>query len=100
MKNNLNKIFIRFYRKSSKSHLEISPLLSEIIVGLMLGDLYAEKLKVNSNTRLQFKQSNLNKDYIFHLYSFFEDYCNSKPKVTTSFEKRPGRKEIYMSIKF
>jgi len=27
--------------------------LEEIIIGLMLGDLYAEKIKQNTNTRLQ-----------------------------------------------
>ena len=57
--------------------------LEEIIIGLMLGDLYAEKRTVNSNTRLQSKQSIKNKAYIEHLYSIFKDYCVSEPKITT-----------------
>jgi hypothetical protein len=72
MKNNVNKVFARFYRVSAKSNLELSPELSEVIIGLMLGDLYAEKKNLNSNTRLQFKQSNKNKDYIDHLYNLFK----------------------------
>lgn len=66
----------------------------------MLGDLYAERIKPQSNTRLQFKQSNKNKVYIDHLFFLFKDYCNSKPKITSSVEERPGKKELNVSIKF
>jgi hypothetical protein len=100
MTNNINQILVRFYRKSAKFDLELSSALEEIIIGLMLGDLFAEKIKQNSNTRLQFKQSIKNKVYIDHLYSLFKEYCNSEPKVTSSIEKRPGKKEINVSIKF
>jgi hypothetical protein len=98
MTNNINQILVRFYRKSAKFDLELSTDLEEIIIGLMLGDLFAEKRKQNSNTRLQFKQSNKNKVYIDHLYSLFKEYCNSEPKVTSSIEKRPGKKELNISI--
>ena len=100
MKNNLNQIIVRFYRKSAKFYLELKPELEEIIIGLLLGDLFAEKNKPNSNTRLQFKQSNKNRVYIDHLYSLFKEYCQSEPKITSSIEKRVGRKEINVSIKF
>jgi hypothetical protein len=42
-KNNLNKIFVRFYRKSSKFDLTLNNELEEIIIGLLLG--FAEKRK-------------------------------------------------------
>jgi LAGLIDADG DNA endonuclease family len=100
MKNTMNKIFIRSYRKSSKFDLELSLELQEIIVGLMLGDLFAEKRKENSNTRLQFKQSIVNKDYIDHLYSIFKEYCGSEPVIMSSFDNRPSKNKIYSSIKF
>ena len=100
MKTNINQILIRFYRKSTKFNLKLNLELEEIIIGLMLGDLFAEKAKPTSNTRLQFKQSNKNKEYIDHLYSLFKDYCNSEPKVTSSIDNRPGKKEINVSIKF
>lgn len=83
MKNNFNKIFIRLYRKSAKFHLELSFELEEIIIGLMIGDLFAEKRNPNSNTRLQFKQSRKNKDYIDHLYSLFKEFSGSEPKITS-----------------
>ena len=100
MKNNINQILVRFYRKSAKFDLVLNIELEEIIIGLMLGDLFAEKIKQNSNTRLQFKQSIKNKVYIDHLYSLFKEYCNSEPKITSSIEKRSGKKELNVSIKF
>ena len=103
MKNNNNfgrRTFVRYYRKSTKYDLELNAYLIEIIIGLMLGDLFAEKRNPNSNTRLQFKQSIKNKVYIEHLYSIFKDYCNSEPKITTSIDQRPGKKDLNISIKF
>nr|YP_010846140.1 LAGLIDADG homing endonuclease [Cyathus stercoreus]WEV87327.1 LAGLIDADG homing endonuclease [Cyathus stercoreus] len=96
----MKKKLVRFYRTSSKSKLELLPELEENLIGLMLGDLHAERIKPTSNTRLQFKQSIKNEAYILHLYSIFKDYCNSEPKITTSIEKRINKKEINTSIKF
>ena len=45
MKQNINKNLIRSYRKSVKFHLDLSSELEDIIIGLMLGDLFAEKKK-------------------------------------------------------
>lgn len=100
MKNNINFMLVKSYRTSVKYDLELNAELKEIIIGLMLGDLFAEKRNPNSNTRLQFKQSVKNKVYIDHLYSIFKDYCNSEPKVTSSRDKRPGKKDLNISIKF
>ena len=100
MKNNINLMFVRFYRKSSKYDLELNADLKEIIIGLMLGDLFAEKRNPNSNTRLQFKQSIKNQVYVDHLFSMFKEYCNSEPKITSSYDNRPGKKEFNVSIKF
>ncbi len=100
MKNNINLKLVRFYRKSAKYNLELSTDLKEIIIGLMLGDLFAEKINPNSNTRLQFKQSIKNKVYIDYLYNIFKEYCNSEPKETYSIDKRPGKKELNVSIRF
>lgn len=100
MRNNINLRLLRFYRKSSKYNLELNAELKEIIIGLMLGDLFAEKINSNSNTRLQFKQSVKNKLYIDHLYSLFKNYCNSEPKITSSIDNRLGKKKLNLSIKF
>ena len=63
---------VRYYKKSAKFNLNLTTELEEIIVGLMLGDLFAEKISIKSNTRLQFKQSSKNRKYIDHLYSLFK----------------------------
>ena len=98
--NNITSVIYRYYRKSANYDLELNIELKEIIIGLMLGDLFAEKRNPNSNTRLQFKQSIKNKVYIEHLYSIFKDYCNSEPKITSSIDKRPNKKDLNISIKF
>lgn len=97
MKNNIIK---RFYRKSSKYDLVLSPLQNEILIGLMLGDLTAERRNINSNTRLHFKQSLKNKDYIDHLYEIFKDFCGSLPKTMSKFDSRPNKMKTYEAIKF
>jgi hypothetical protein len=94
------RLLKREYRKSVKYNFTLDIVLQEIIVGLMLGDLYAEKTKLNSNTRLQFKQSIKNKAYIDHLYSLFKNYCFSPPKINHLLDKRPDKKEFNNSIKF
>jgi hypothetical protein len=98
-KNNVIKN-LRFYRKSAKHNLVLTTELEEVIIGLILGDVYAEKRNCNSNTRLQFKQSIKNKVYIDHLYSLFKEYCNSEPKSTVSLDTREGKKLENISIKF
>lgn len=100
MKNNINKVLSRFYRVSTKSNLELNQELSEVVVGLLLGDLHAERKNLNSNTRLQFKQSVKNKDYIVHLFGLFKEYCGSEPKALTWFDNRPNKNKTYESIKF
>ena len=96
---NLNFI-IRNYRTSKKAHLELSNELNEVIIGSMLGDLTAEKPSLNSNTRLQFKQSLKNRLYIEHLYLLFQEFCGSKPLIMSKFDNRPNKMKEYSSIKF
>src|ERR1700690_2605216 len=77
MKN--NKINQKLTR-SEKLNLTLTTELEEILFCLMLGDLHAERKNSNCNTRMQFKQSIKNKDYIEHLYLLFNLYCGSKPE--------------------
>ena len=96
---------VRQYRKSAKYDFTFSIELEEIIIGLMLGVLYAEISKKSSNARpregaLEFKQSAKNKAYVDHLYALFKNYCNSPPKVTTTLDLRPGKKELKDLLNF
>jgi len=53
---------------------------SQNLVGLLLGDLWAEKR--GDNTRFRFKGI-CHKDYLFHLYELFADFCPQIPKNQT-----------------
>ena len=72
--------FVRNYRTSIKKNLNLAPHLTDILFGLMLGDLYAERKTNRNNTRLQFNQTSKHRRYIEHLYNLFIDYVGSKPK--------------------
>lgn len=90
----------RYYRTSTKAHLQVPSYLDEIIIGTMLGDLTAERPNENCNTRLQFKQSTKNIEYINHMFSLFEEYCGSKPIIMAKFDNRPSKLKEYSAIKF
>ena len=54
MQTQFHSIFSRFYRVSAKVNMVLTPVLHEILIGSMLGDLTAEKRNIRSNTRLHF----------------------------------------------
>jgi hypothetical protein len=45
----------KLYGPKEKEAFSVSPELKDILIGLLLGDLYAEKQKASKNARLQFK---------------------------------------------
>lgn len=90
----------RFIRVSAKALLTLSPELKEIIVGSLLGDLSCERPNSRCNTRMQFKQSTKNTEYIKHLYLLFSDFCGSSPLVMSKFDSRPNKLKRYFAIKF
>ena len=57
---------------------DISSDIKDIIIGSALGDLHIRRRA--TNTCLNFKQSYINKDYILHLYSIFEEFCKTPPR--------------------
>jgi hypothetical protein len=77
-------LFSRLYRTSSKAGLIVTYVLHEIIIGNMLGDLYAERPNTKHNTRLSFKQSIVQDEYISHLWLLFSVSCTSPP-ITRSY---------------
>nr|QWC53687.1 LAGLIDADG homing endonuclease [Rhizoctonia solani] len=83
-------------QKSDKKALLVTQELKEILIGLLLGDLYAQKQKASINARLQFKQSTIHKDYLLHLHDLFKEYCGSNPK--TSFISL--KEKIHGSMRF
>ncbi len=99
MKNNINKVFARFYRVSAKSNLKLTPELIETIIGLILGALCSVKPKDKHNPYLSFGQGIVHKDYLFHLYELFQNYCLSAEKISNRLpDKRTGN--IYTRVTF
>lgn len=82
----------------NKNELKLTNELKEVIVGKMLGDLGSEKPNKNCNTRLQFKQTTKQIEYIEHLYVLFKDFCKSPLLIGE--DKRPNRNKTYSAIKF
>lgn len=107
-KDNLVKYFINsslvsiFKRNinTNKKYLFVDDNLHNILIGLLLGDLSAEKPNDNCNTRLQFKQSLINEKYVFHLYSLFKDFCGSPPLHISKFDPRVNKNKVYSAVKF
>ncbi len=83
--------------KEEKAALTVPNQLKEILVGLLLGDLHAQKQNVN--TRFHFKQGVIHKDYLMHLYELFKDFCFNAPKIFDLLaDKRTAK--VYSSIRF
>ena len=73
--------------------------LKDILIGLILGDIYLQKWTPNGNPNLQFEQGLINKEYVFHLYDLFKNYCNFAPKIH---ERKPDPRtnKVYSSVRF
>lgn len=84
-------------KKKEKEAFTISSDLKEILVGLILGDLYGRYRF--GKTSFVFKQGINHQEYIYHLYDLFKNYCPSAPKISNSLpDTRTGK--IYSSISF
>jgi hypothetical protein len=85
--------------KLERAEFNVRADLRDILIGLLLGDLFAQKRSLNGNTKFHFEQGYVNKDYIHHLYDLFKDYCNSGPKIGERLpDKRTGK--IYTRVYF
>lgn len=65
--------------KSGKSHLKLTKIQSEILIGILLGDACLQTESNGKTYRLRISQSENHKDYLFHLYHVFENLTSSPP---------------------
>lgn len=77
---------------------KLTPFQQQVLVGLILGDLFIQRRKPTHNSYLMFKQSAHNKEYMFHLYEIFKEFCLMKPKVISFNDKRND--QTYSSVVF
>lgn len=83
--------------KKEREAFVLSDHLQEILVGLLLGDLYAKKKNAYSN--FTFKQGLVNQDYLNHLYLIFINYTASGPRISDN-GLHPKTGKIYTSVVF
>ena len=73
-----------------------------VVIGSLLGDSYANRRSVEG-TRICYRQSSRNKEYLFWLYYFFftNGYCsNLEPRKSTIKLKHKGIKSIHYRFEF
>jgi len=69
---------IRFISRKAKGYSpDFTPILKEILVGLLLGDGWLEKQKINA--RFRFEQGDIHKEFFFYVYEYFTRFCQSPP---------------------
>jgi len=89
----------RSLTKLEREAFSLPEELKQILVGLMLGDLNAQKQTINSNVRLRFEQGLVHEQYLMHLYELFKSYCLAAPKTANRLpDKRTGK--VYARITF
>lgn len=90
---------IRRLTKLERSQFSLPSDLRDILIGLFLGDICAQKRSVKCNTLLRFEQGLVHKEYIDHLYDLFKSYCQSVPKTSRRLpDKKTGN--VYTRIQF
>jgi len=97
--------FYRYFHVLVKAKRRIGPHdkdVISVIIGSLLGDSYGSKRYVEG-TRFCFRQSIIHKEYIFWLYSFFNNrgYCsNLEPRLYTRYIKKIRVEKKYYGYEF
>nr|QWC53657.1 LAGLIDADG homing endonuclease [Rhizoctonia solani] len=83
--------------KAEKSRITLSDKLKEILVGLILGGLTCQKQKLQRNPTFKFTQGMRHKEYLFHLFELFQNYCSKAPKKCNILpDKKTGKFYTYI----
>lgn len=95
----LNYKVIRFISSKAKAdNPNLTITLKEILIGLLLGDGWLKKQKVNARFRLE--QGDIHKELFFLVlfYKIFYDFCQSPPRLREKLDKRTNK--IYYTWHF
>jgi len=85
--------------KKEKAEFTLTKEHKDILIGLLLGDVFAEKRTPNGNTRIRFDQGIEHEAYLLHLYDLFKGFCASTP-ITINRQSTPKTGLIYSSNYF
>lgn len=67
--------------------MQLEDNLKQILVGVILGDVYMRRSSIKSNTRIVFRQGAKNVEYLNHLYLLFKDFVLTPPVKYTITDK-------------
>ena len=85
-----------------KKNLKLTLLQKKILAGILLGDAHLSTQNNGKTYRLHVYQSEKHKEYVFHLYEIFEEWCLSKPQIIQRTYKSgvyKGKKATMISFK-
>jgi len=101
---NFNCINRRYYStnklsKKYKEECELTPEQKEILIGIILGDGFLERLKITSNTRLKLDNTYPDQeDFVRKSRELLDSITNMEPKVLTRTNKKSNK--VTQSIYF
>lgn len=79
--------------------IKLTPVQSETLVGILLGDASLQTDNGGRTYRLRVSQSDQHKLYVFHLYEIFKNWTSSPP-VRYKFIDKRSPKKIYIRWRF
>lgn len=84
--------------KKERSNFELDPYLKQVLLGNILGDVYLRKFSDKANTRVVFRQGEINKEYLLHLYDLFQTYVYTPPYKYKIFNKENNKERCNLSF--
>lgn len=93
-------IIRKMFSKEYKNNYKLNTEQREVLIGIMLGDGFLERVKSSYNTRLRVEQSYPEKEeYLLSLFEIFKPMVTNYPKIITrKADKRTGK--VYKSLAF
>jgi hypothetical protein len=81
-----------YLTRAERLQFSLTNQLKDILVGLILGDLFMQKRSNSTKSvRCCFGQGLVHKEYLLHLYELFKSYGSQKPLIYHVFDKRTGK---------
>jgi hypothetical protein len=84
--------------KVERSKFNLDDYLKQVLIGIILGDVYMRKFSVRANTRIIFREGPTNADYLLHLYDLFKGFTLKSPSITTIINKDTKKSRYNLSF--
>jgi len=52
-----------------------------MLIGLLLGDAHIQRRSPTANSRLMYGQSEVHKEYFYHIFNIFKSFCFAKRQM-------------------